>query len=150
MLRAIIVDLDGTLCQSQHVAEFTATCGTVDWNAWAESTAFAPRNEWCSEIVHAFADRGYLILFLTARSGTERHREITEEWLKNHGFGHLKYKLIMRDENDRRPDVVIKEELLRSSILPNYHVEFAIDDKRSVCNMWRNFDIPALHCADYG
>ena len=149
MARSIIVDLDGTLCQSDHVAAYTATCGTVDWEAWAESTAYSPRHEWCSEIVHAFAERGYKIIFLTARSGTERHREITEKWLANHGFGHLQHELIMREEGDRRPDVVIKEEIYREKIMPYYHVEFALDDKGTICNMWRNVGVPALHCADY-
>jgi len=148
-MRAIIVDLDGTLCNSQHVVDFTDINGVVNWSAWSEATAFATVNEWCRDIVQSFTNDGYTIIFLTARSGTERHREITEGWLKNFGFGHIQYKLLMRGEEDRRPDYVIKEEIYTREIAPFYHVSFALDDKAAVCGMWRKIGVPALHCADY-
>jgi hypothetical protein len=148
-MKAIIVDLDGTLCNSQHVGDFTDVNGVVNWEEWAESTAFATVNNWCADIVHSFANEGYEIIFLTARSGTPRHREITQTWLNNFGFGHLRHKLIMRDIDDRRPDYVIKEEIYNNQIAPFYSTSFAIDDKHVVVGMWRKIGVPALHCADY-
>lgn len=149
MRQALIIDLDGTLCNSMHVADFTDINGVVNWNEWAESTAYATRNDWCAEIVNNFASQNYHIIFLTARTGTPRHFEITKDWLQNFGFGHLQYTLLMRDVDDKRPDYVIKEEIYRKEIAPNYNVLFAVDDKHAVIGMWRKLGIPALHCADY-
>jgi hypothetical protein len=56
MQRAIIVDLDGTLCNSQRVTGFEDQFGHVNWEAWGESNAYATRNEWCAEIVHGYAN----------------------------------------------------------------------------------------------
>jgi predicted secreted acid phosphatase len=148
-MNAIIVDLDGTLCNSQHVSGFTDYNGIVNWDAWVEATAHASVNEWCRDIVQSFANDGYMILFLTARAGTEQHRKITEDWLKNYGLGHIQYELIMRGKMDRRPDYIVKEEIYNSQIAPYHQVSFALDDKKAICDMWRKIGVPALHCADY-
>jgi len=149
MRDAIIIDLDGTLCQSQHVADYANSNGDVDWAKWTASTAFATVNVWCADIVRAFANDGYQILFLTARSGNKEFRKITETWLQNNGFGYIQYKLIMRGEMDKRADVVIKEDIYNTQIASYYNVSFAIDDKKAIVDTWRKLGVPALHCADY-
>lgn len=149
MSKAIIVDLDGTLLQSQHAVDFADVNGNIDWKKWTASTAFATVNMWCADIVRTFAADGYQILFLTARSDSKEFRAITETWLKNNAFDMIPYKLIMRDEFDKRPDTVIKEEIYNTKIAPYYNVSFAIDDKKKIVDMWRNIGVPALHCADY-
>jgi predicted secreted acid phosphatase len=147
MQQAIIVDLDGTLANSQHVKDFTNENGKVDWPAWMDATAFATVNDWCREIVHAFAANGTKIIFLTARNGNEQGRKITEEWLRRTTFAD--FELLMRKENDYRPDTIIKSEIYLNEIAPRYEVLFAVDDKKAVIDMWRNLGVPALHCADY-
>ena len=144
---AIIVDLDGTLCKSQHVDAFTDVGGKVDWSAWMETNAFATVNEWCRQIVLGAQAMGTKIIFLTARTGSEQGVRITDGWLKNNGF--MNYELIMRTENDYRPDNIIKMEIYNTRIMPYYNTLFAIDDKRRVVDMWRTAGVPALHCADY-
>lgn len=149
MRQALIIDLDGTLCNSTHVVNFTGVNGAVDWDKLVESAAFAVRNDWCAEIVSSFAAQNYHIIFLTARSGTDRYREITEQWLSNFGFNHMQHTLLMRSAGDDRPDHIVKEELYLKEVAPNYDVLFAVDDKYAVIAMWRKLGIPALHCADY-
>jgi hypothetical protein len=115
------------------------------------SNRFATVNEWCKEIVLAMHRRGYKILFLTARNGSSSGREITKEWLDSH-FGHEgihDYELIMRPDEDFRPDTDVKLMLYRDLVANSYDVLLAIDDKKHVIDLWRNLNIPALHCADY-
>jgi len=128
---------------------FADANGDIDWEKWTASTAFATVNTWCADIVRAFAADRYQILFLTARSGNKEFRKITETWLQNNAFGYFSYKLIMRGEMDKRPDVIIKEEIYNNQIMPYYNVSFAIDDKKAIIDMWRRIGVPALHCADY-
>lgn len=141
------MDLDGTLCKSQHVDQYTDVGGIVDWDAWMRSNSYAPVNEWCRDIVNNFQAAGFKIIFLTARTSDPLGFEVTDGWLKNNGF--VNYELIMRKDGDRRPDLVIKQEIYNSNIAPYYEVSFAIDDKKRVIDMWRNIGVPALHCADY-
>lgn len=145
--QAIIVDLDGTLANSQHVGQYTDAGGKVNWEAWMRSNQFASVNEWCRSIVQAHVALGTKVIFLTARTGDSHGWEITDGWLKTNGFSG--YELYMRKEGDFRPDTTIKSEVWSMDIAPYYDVLFAIDDKKQVIDMWRNFGVPALHCADY-
>lgn len=144
---AIIIDLDGTLAQSQHVDQFTDVGGKVDWSAWMETNRFAPVNEWCRSIVNGAIAQGMKIIFLTARTGDAKGFEVTDGWLKNNGFAN--YELFMRHEGDFRPDLEIKRDIYNMNISPYYNVQYAVDDKKRVIDMWREIGVPALHCADY-
>ena len=142
-----MVDLDGTLCKSMHPNEFTDEFGTVDWQSWMSSNAYAPVNEWCRDIINGAVVMGTKVVFLTARTGDEHGRKVTDDWLKNNGFSG--YDLVMRAENDFRKDDVIKLEVYIQKIAPIYDVIFAVDDKRNVVDMWRAVGVVGLHCADY-
>lgn len=37
------------------------------------------------EMINDWYDKGHIITFFTSRNGAE-HRDITSDWLKNHGF----------------------------------------------------------------
>ena len=144
--KAIIVDIDGTLANSPHVAQFQEE-GQINWDAWIKATAYSTVYEWCREVVNNFAISGYKIIFLTARSEENNGRKITNDWLKRTIIGD--YELYMRQEGDSRPDTVIKKEIYIRDIAHKYDVSFALDDKKAIIDMWRELDIPALHCADY-
>jgi FMN phosphatase YigB (HAD superfamily) len=149
--KAVIIDIDGTLSNSPHVEGFKKPTGGTDWEAWIASTRYAPVNEWCKELVLAMHRRGYKLIFLTARSTNFSGLEITKEWLDSHlnHEGIFEYELIMRPIGDFRPDTEVKTMLYSTLISPYYDVLFAIDDKKTVINLWRSLSVPALHCADY-
>lgn len=149
--KAIIIDIDGTLANSQRVAAFTSPDGKINWEAWISSTRYSPVNEWCKEICVAMQRQGYKLIFMTARGKDFDGESITREWLNNHlnHAGIFEYELIMRPAGDRRPDTDIKLELYTRLIFPLYDVLFTIDDKQSIVDLWRNLNIPSLHCADY-
>ena len=147
MQKAIIVDLDGTLINSPMV--MPDHNGNVDFSVWVEQTKFSPVNEWCSAIVHAHAQAGNKVIFLTARDDSEKFVTITTNWLVRNGFGYINYELIMRSTSDHRTDDVMKEEAYNNKIKPFYDVLFAIDDKLKNVEMFRRIGVPALHCSEY-
>lgn len=147
---AIIVDLDGTLVNNSVRTRHLDSSQVRDWTEFNKALQFDELSEWCNQLVRGMADRGTHIIFLTARSGSSETRQITENWLRlNMGGLNGDYTLLMRDDGDARPDFAIKQEIYMLKVAPYYNVLFAIDDKASVCNMWRSLGVTALHCEDY-
>ena len=46
--------------------------------------------------------------------------------------------LEMRREKDGRQDAIVKRELFDTHILGKYYVEFVLDDRNQVVDLWRN------------
>ena len=149
--KAVIIDIDGTLSNSPHIAGFQKPTGGTDWAARIEATSHAPANEWCKELTIAMSWQGYRLIFMTGRTESFNGKAITEQWLKQqlNPEGIFEYELIMRPSGDFRLDTDVKLMLYTTHIAPNFDVLFAIDDKQSIVNLWRNLGVPALHCADY-
>lgn len=70
-IKNFLIDIDGTICDDIPNEE-PERMGT----AAVYPDALEKINQWY--------DEGHIITFFTSR--TEAHREITEEWLKRHGF----------------------------------------------------------------
>lgn len=139
---AIIVDLDGTLCDVEHRVHHVQ--GAVkDWKAFNSLLSHDDLNHWCFELIHAMVARGYKILFVTGRG--EANRRPTEEWLKKHLVPY--HDLFMRGEIDFREDSDVKEEIYRSMIEQKYQVLFVVDDRKSVVDRWRDIGLVCLQCA---
>jgi uncharacterized HAD superfamily protein len=70
-IKNYLIDIDGTICDDipNEEPERMGTCQPYP-------DALEVLNQWY--------DEGHIITFFTSR--TEEHREITEEWLKQHGF----------------------------------------------------------------
>lgn len=80
---AIVTDIDATLTTSD--AEFLIQLGDGNYDP--------AEREGAAELVNAYADLGYRVLYLTARTETlmaintgESARELTERWLVEHEF----------------------------------------------------------------
>lgn len=144
--RAIIVDLDGTLCEKdwrQHLYDATPR----DWDKINAAAEFDQPAEWCMEILKLFAMQNYKIIFLTGRAATKHSQEVTEKWLMMHVGPGVDYSLIMRPDNDHRDDTAVKAEIYRRDIAPMYDVLFAVDDRQTVVQMWRDLGVTCLDCA---
>ncbi|CAM3534894.1 HAD family acid phosphatase [Flavobacterium gelidilacus] len=70
-IKNYLIDIDGTICDDipNEEPERMATAAVYP-------DALKTLNNWY--------DEGHIIFFFTSR--TEAHREVTEEWLKKHGF----------------------------------------------------------------
>lgn len=144
---AIIVDLDGTLCNIDHRLHFVRVEGKKDWKNFTQNIPGDSVNEWCLSLINAYkADAKTELVFCSGRSSN--HKKETVEWLiENTGYyPNDDFHLYMRDRNDHRADTTIKEIILDFEILTRFKPIFAVDDRPSVCRMWRSRNIVCLQC----
>lgn len=133
---AIICDLDGTLALLNGRNPYDASTCDKDL-----------LNEPVAEIIRRFQSGGHRILFLTGRE--DKYSEPTLRFLHKHLGENFPFELTMRKTDDHRKDAVIKEEFLKQQILPQYYVDFVLDDRNQVVDMWRRLGITCLQVA-YG
>lgn len=70
-IKNFLIDIDGTICDDVP-------------NEEPERMSLVEPYPDALEICNKWFDEGHIITFFTSR--TEEHREITESWLKKHGF----------------------------------------------------------------
>ena len=96
-------------------------------------------------IVEAFQKKGYTILIVSGREGTEVCRQKTLAWLDEHKVPY--YDLMMRKEGDHRRDSIVKKEIYDTLIKDKFDVEFVLDDRQQVVDMWREIGLKCLQVA---
>jgi hypothetical protein len=145
---AVIIDLDGTLCNIDHRLHYVQGEGKKQWDLFFKEVPNDSVNEWCHQIVKRFND--FPVLFCSGRG--DQTRRDTETWLNKQGlpldYNHNYRQLFMRHRNDFRQDYVVKEIILDFEILTRYKVLFAIDDRKQVVDLWRRRGITCLACAE--
>ena len=134
--RAIICDLDGTLAKMHHRNPFDASKCDED-----------EVNEPVRNIVASFYAQGYKILFFTGRE--HKFKRPTLTFLEKAFPNPIEYDLYMRKTGDFRKDSIIKDELFRDVAEGKYYVEFILDDRNQVVDMWRELGLVCLQ-VDYG
>jgi predicted secreted acid phosphatase len=147
--QAIIIDLDGTLCNVDHRLHHVRTPEGVkkNWKAFFDGLKDDTINGWCYDIINKFS--GFCkIVYCSGRP--DDHKKSTLEWLKNHGCwdGTWDPNLYMRSRGDHRQDNIVKEMLLEFEILTRFEPYLIIDDRPSVCRMWRSRGYTVLQCND--
>ncbi|GAB4248343.1 MAG: hypothetical protein Kow0079_00460 [Vicingaceae bacterium] len=70
-VKNFLIDIDGTICEDIP-------------NEEPERMATAKVFDSAVEIINKWYEEGHIITFFTSR--TEEHRDVTEKWLKRHGF----------------------------------------------------------------
>lgn len=142
--QAVIIDLDGTLCNIDHRKHYIE--GDVkDWKSFNEDVTKDKVNIWCRELVRSLYICNIQIIYVTGREGTQKTIENTAKWLNKNGCSHCAH-IFFRKEKDYRPDYVIKKEIYDLKINYNYDVLFAVDDRKQVVNMWRELGLTCLQC----
>ena len=128
---AIIVDIDGTLahrCDRNWFEYDKVDQDHLDIAVYG--------------IVEAFQKKGYTILIVSGREGTEVCRQKTLAWLDKHEVPY--YDLMMRKEGDFRRDSIVKKEIYDTLIKDKFDVEFVLDDRQQVVDMWREIGLKCL------
>lgn len=160
MLKAIIVDLDGTLADIAHrlhlIKQSMEEClqsgkditecqnFKPDWDGFNELCLEDPVIEHNKYIVDHICIDMYLDIFiLTGRS--DKVKDKTIQWLRKHGiqYDHL----IMRKDGDHRQDVEFKLEHV-NNIKLTHRIICAFDDRDRVVKMYRDNGIPCLQVAE--
>ena len=140
--KAIIVDLDGTLCDVEHRVHHVRS-KPKNWSAFNQAMDQDQPYFWCLELIAAMKARDYKIYFVTGRD--ENFREMTEAWLARH---HVEYdQLYMRAAMDFREDSEVKEEIYLAKIELVAQILFVVDDRKSVVERWRKLGLTCLQCA---
>lgn len=130
--KAVIVDIDGTIAHMKGRSPYEGDkvdTDAVDWTI--------------TELVDRYRDT-HKIIIMSGRSS--EYRDKTIEWLKKNTISCD--ALYMRAEDDTREDSIIKRELFEENIRENYQVEFVLDDRNRVVNMWREIGLKCLQVAD--
>jgi len=145
--KAIIVDLDGTLCDTSHRMHFIKDGDKVkdepDWEGFSKACLGDRPIDAVLDLLHAMDADAYQILLLTGRS---RIAEVeTLNWLNSHDIPWNECS--MRHFNDIRPDIVIKKEHYEKNIKPYYDVLFVLEDRDRVVDMWRELGLNCFQVA---
>lgn len=148
--KAIICDIDGVILDSSQVfkeIEEQGLTGDAKWE-YFDRNANGPcvfSNKRMIEIIHNFYEKGYKIIFLSARS--ERIEKETAHRLMQEFLHYMKnvvnifdFELLMRPEGDYSPSAEIKEKHLKD-IKEKYDIICAFDDDDSNCEMFERNNI---------
>jgi FMN phosphatase YigB (HAD superfamily) len=144
MDKAIIVDLDGTLCDCEHRVHHVHK-EEKDWKSFNDGMVNDDLNVWCAKLIEAMNGNGFKTIFVTGRD--ENYRTHTEDWLSKHQINY--HHLHMRPVMDYRGDDEIKKEIYDNDIKDKFDVLFVVDDRLSVVKMWRSIGLVCLQC-DWG
>lgn len=151
----IICDIDGTIANNQRNLIVTPTILTTyvekarikkDWYAFFQNvfgdTPIMP----IISLMHDLRSLGYAIFIVSGRPIRFKDLEVGKEtvkWLAKHNvpYDHI----FMRQGDDAREDVVVKQEILDK--LPKDRIAYVFDDRDSVVAMWRRNGLTCLQVA---
>ena len=131
---AWLVDVDGTLALHPQRDPYD----------WRNADGDVP-NRPVVTAVQALAEHSGIDAILAITGRHERAREVTIRWFEAHNVPFS--RLFMRSDGDYRADEVIKEELFRNQVEPNYDVIGVIDDRDKVVMMWRRLGLVCFQVA---
>lgn len=132
--KAVIVDIDGTVAKMIDRSPY-------DWKRVGEDGPV----QTVLDMVYALEKAGNIILFTSGRDGS-CGRE-TYDWLIDHYEG-TRWFLEMREENDNRPDWIIKAEIFDNYYRDDYNVRLVVDDRDQVVRMWRQLGLTVAQVAE--
>lgn len=70
----------------------------------------------------------------------------TEKWLRGNDITYG--MLLMRPEGDIRKDSIVKREIFENYIRDYYNIQFVLDDRNQVVEMWRSLGLKCLQVAE--
>ncbi len=121
--KAIICDLDGTLCLLNGRSPYQADDCDKDLV-----------NEPVASLLKLKAQTGTKIILFSGRLDT--YKEKTLQWLAEH---EIPYEMLhMRKADDSRKDAIVKREFFETYVDQKYFIEFILDDRNQVVDLWRD------------
>lgn len=132
--RCIICDIDGTLAHNLSGRNI------YDYSRISEDSPDPLVCAVVDALDFTFGDDYLDVVIVSGRD--DACREETAEWLENNDIPYT--ALYMRKTGDRRDDVVVKEEIYKKHIEPNYCVLGVIDDRPKVARNWRKLGLRTL------
>ena len=163
----VICDIDGTVADATHrmhfvkinpsICDCSVNLGTFkmehikdgcpikefkkDWKGFFEAMSNDTPRKDIIQTIRAEVVDGYDICFVSGRPDT--YKKITIEWLDRH-IGIEDYYLLMRKGTDKRPDDIVKFEILKTYFPKLEQIKHVFDDRPSVIRMWRAFGLDVI------
>lgn len=132
---AILVDIDGTVAERSEGGRSPYDMTRVHEDLPRQQVINIVRNQ-------AFGLRKPpRIIFLSGRDDSCFAQ--TELWLSKHVDVPIE-GLFMRKEGDTRSDTIVKYELFNQHVRGKYNVQFVLDDRNKVVEMWRKVGLTCL------
>ncbi len=145
---AILVDIDGTIADHSHRLHHIRN-EPRDYDsffaAMGEDTPIHDILWLIDSLITAHYECGDFVFFIcTGRP--EDYRNVTKEWLQEHAMRleNVAHELLMRPSKDFRKDSIIKDEMRQIIEGWGFNIRFVLEDRQSVCQMWREKDITCL------
>jgi predicted kinase len=121
----VVVDIDGTVAKMNGRYAF-------DWDKVDQDL---PKVE-IIKLVKNLKDSGSEIIFFSGRDEVSKSK--TVEWICLHfGWDTTDFQIFMRPQNDQRKDSIVKFEMYNQFLKDKYFIEFILDDRNQVVDMWR-------------
>lgn len=140
---AVIFDLDGTLANIDH-RRHLLNLEKKHWSLFFDSMIKDTPNEWCKKLINTYHSLGYVVLIVSGRP--DNYLRVTAQWLEENK---IKYDyLYLRKEGDYRKDCEVKKEIYEKYIKDHFNVEFVVDDRSQVVQVWRDMGLICLQCAE--
>jgi beta-phosphoglucomutase-like phosphatase (HAD superfamily) len=141
---AVIVDMDGTLCDVSMVVHLQAEPDgfALFHRACVQCPPNAAVVEWCMD----HHSRGYEILIVTGRDAWAH--ALTDQWL----LEHLPVRpagIYMRQDGDFRSNIEVKREI-HDQLVAAYDIRAAIDDDPEILELWEQAGISVALVLDGG
>jgi len=145
-MSVILVDIDGTLADITHRLHFIKgdRFADKDWDAFFDAMVDDTPIWFMVALVAALAAAHWDVIYVTGRP--DIYRQQTSGWLDKQVTGER--LLYMRKAGDRRPDDVVKREILQQIRSDGFEPVMAIDDRKRVVDMWRAEGLICLQCAE--
>lgn len=141
--KAVIFDLDGTLCNTDHRQHFLEG-EKKDWKSFNAACADDKPNKWCINLIKAMHITGHEIVFITGRS--LEYFDQTVAWIEAY-IGKFDFSLYMRPDRDFKKDTEVKIKLYKDHVEPRCDVAFVVEDRKQVVDAWREIGLVCLQCA---
>ena len=137
----VVFDLDGTLADLTHRVHLVQKGRKQDWDLFYDLCHEDRPIYELIDVCQALSGCGCHIEIWSGRM--ERCRAKTEAWLLAYSVPYE--RLVMRPDDDERPDVELKEGWLRTSSM---RPSLVFDDRKRLAEMWRRNGIRCCHVAD--
>lgn len=133
LLHGIIVDVDGTLAIMKDRSPFE----------WEKVSQDLP-NERIIDIVREYEGIDKHVFIFSGRDGI--CEPDTLHWLNQNGIPFD--KLFIRPAGNTEKDSIIKRRMFDENIRGKYYIDFVLDDRNQVVEMWRSMGLTCLQVAD--
>ena len=144
-MEATIFDLDGTLADNSHRLHYVRS-KQKDWVSFFKAIPNDKPIVPIMDLAKLLIKVDKVVLLTTGRP--QRYKNETANWLIEHGVDlDFDKKLFMRKNDDKRPDEIIKQDIMKEIIKLGFIPTLVFEDRQSVVDMWRSHGIRVAQVA---